>query len=186
MVSANGDRELELFQACLDLPESDREARGNSITARELLDRGAGTIDTELGGQPEVRANLLGTLSQVHESLGLYRESVALADKALAVQRAVDADEGARTAAVLLTAGRSRRKLGEFEAAERALEQALALRIREFGEHHLEVARVVNALGGLHWELVNKSASHVRYPRRIALRHGRVHPGPIRNQRLSS
>ena len=45
---------------------------GTSVTARELLDRGAERIDVELTGQPVVQARLLGTIGAVYGSLGVY------------------------------------------------------------------------------------------------------------------
>ncbi|NIN70410.1 MAG: protein kinase, partial [Gemmatimonadetes bacterium] len=48
------------------------EALGNTITAREILDRGAERIETELGDQPLVRADLMNTMGVVYKSLGLY------------------------------------------------------------------------------------------------------------------
>ena len=59
------------------------EARGNTITAREILDRGAEKIDRELLDQPAVRANLLGTMGRVYTGLGLYGQATELLDSAL-------------------------------------------------------------------------------------------------------
>jgi tetratricopeptide (TPR) repeat protein/tRNA A-37 threonylcarbamoyl transferase component Bud32 len=47
------------------------EARGNAITARELLDAGAERIGTELEDQPAVRARLMATIGRVFFGLGL-------------------------------------------------------------------------------------------------------------------
>ena len=48
------------------------EALGNSITAREILDKGAARIDRELAGQPAIQATLMDTMGTVYTSLGLY------------------------------------------------------------------------------------------------------------------
>ena len=45
---------------------------GGSVTARELLDRGARRIDSSLAGQPEVQAELRSVLGRVYTNLGLY------------------------------------------------------------------------------------------------------------------
>jgi serine/threonine protein kinase len=47
------------------------EARGNTITAREILDSGAERIERELKGQDAVQAPLMLTMGQVYEGLGL-------------------------------------------------------------------------------------------------------------------
>ena len=54
------------------------EARGNTITAREILDQGAKRIDSELGDQPEVQSALMETMGVVYKSLGLYDAAVPL------------------------------------------------------------------------------------------------------------
>jgi tetratricopeptide (TPR) repeat protein len=48
------------------------ESRGNSITAREILDKGVASIDSQLGSQPAVKADMLSTMGEVYTSLGLY------------------------------------------------------------------------------------------------------------------
>ncbi len=60
------------------------ESRGNQITARELLDRGASKIRTELRGEPLVRAELLNTMGMAYSGLGLYEPALALTAEALA------------------------------------------------------------------------------------------------------
>ena len=68
------------------------EARGNSITAREILDRGARQIDESLRDEPQVRADLSGTLGKVYRGLGLYDSSFDLISKARGIgnQRPLD------------------------------------------------------------------------------------------------
>jgi tetratricopeptide (TPR) repeat protein len=51
------------------------EARGRSITAREVLDRGVQRLRDELQNEPAVRADLAATLAEVYGALGLFRES---------------------------------------------------------------------------------------------------------------
>ncbi len=46
------------------------EARGNSITAREILDRGAVRIGETLADQPEVQGRLMETMGNVYMNLG--------------------------------------------------------------------------------------------------------------------
>ena len=58
------------------------EARGNSITAREVLDRGVRQVESQLKDTPLVRADLTTTLGEVYANLGLYQESMKLLDDA--------------------------------------------------------------------------------------------------------
>lgn len=49
--------------------------RGDTITARTLLDRGAARIDAELNDRPELRASMLSAIGGAYHALGLYTES---------------------------------------------------------------------------------------------------------------
>jgi serine/threonine protein kinase len=60
------------------------EARGNSITAREILDKSAKDIDTGLANDPEMRAQLMGTMGEVYTNLGLYSQALHTLQGALA------------------------------------------------------------------------------------------------------
>jgi hypothetical protein len=51
------------------------EARGNTITAREIMDRGASRIERELTTQPAIQATLMETMGTVYTSLGLYDQA---------------------------------------------------------------------------------------------------------------
>jgi tetratricopeptide (TPR) repeat protein len=77
------------------------QARGESITAREVVDRAALQIDGALRGEPLVRAELMTTLGEVYTGLGLFRKSGPLLERARSlspegsVERAMlDAAEG--------------------------------------------------------------------------------------------
>jgi hypothetical protein len=50
------------------------EARGNSITAREIMDKGANRINKELTDQPAIQATLMETIGTVYTSLGRSEE----------------------------------------------------------------------------------------------------------------
>jgi tetratricopeptide (TPR) repeat protein len=58
------------------------EARGNVITAREILDRGARQIDESLRDEPQVRADLSLVLGEVYTGLGLYTSAGGLLEQA--------------------------------------------------------------------------------------------------------
>jgi tetratricopeptide (TPR) repeat protein len=63
------------------------EARGNTVTAREMLDKGAVRIDRELTRQPAVQATLMDTVGTVYMSLGLYKEARPLLARAVDQRR---------------------------------------------------------------------------------------------------
>ena len=63
------------------------ESRGNSVTAREILDRGADRIERELSDQPLVRAQLMDAMGTVYLQLGLLAPSAHLLEGALEIRR---------------------------------------------------------------------------------------------------
>jgi len=66
------------------LSDPDR-AKGERITARELLDSGATRVRRELASQPELEAEMLTTIGRVYARLGLYEPARALLEDARGV-----------------------------------------------------------------------------------------------------
>jgi serine/threonine protein kinase len=64
------------------------EARGNAVTAREILDKSSKDIDAGLRKDPELQAELMATMAQTYAGLGLYGRSQELTEHALAIQSA--------------------------------------------------------------------------------------------------
>ncbi|HET8946987.1 MAG TPA: serine/threonine-protein kinase, partial [Candidatus Polarisedimenticolia bacterium] len=60
------------------------EARGNSITAREILDAGVEKIGHDLAEEPEVQARLMQTMGKVYASLGLWPKAAATLEQSVA------------------------------------------------------------------------------------------------------
>ncbi len=63
------------------------EARGNTVTAREMLDKGASRVDRELAKEPAIQARLMDTLGTVYMGLGLFNQARPLIDRAVATRR---------------------------------------------------------------------------------------------------
>ncbi len=63
------------------------EARGRTVSAEELLERGAARIRVELKDQPAARTELLAALGNAHAGLGLYEQSLPMLDEAAALAR---------------------------------------------------------------------------------------------------
>lgn len=63
------------------------EARGNSVTAREILDKASRQIGTGLAKDPELQAQMMHVMGNVYMNLGLYKEAEALLAPALDIRR---------------------------------------------------------------------------------------------------
>src|SRR6201999_2847927 len=62
------------------------EAKGSSVTAREILDKASKEIDTGLVNDPEVQARLMYTMAKTYENLGLVAESLPLNQRSYEVR----------------------------------------------------------------------------------------------------
>jgi tetratricopeptide (TPR) repeat protein len=89
------------------------EAKGQTITVVEALDRGARQIQGQLGNEPDVKAELVSTLSEVYMGLGSFRRADDLIRQSLSL-KVGSAETRARQLAVL---GTSRSLQGEYEQA---------------------------------------------------------------------
>jgi len=98
------------------------EAKGATITAREVLDRGARQIDAGLADEPSVKTELSVTLGEVYLALGLYREGERLIRRSLSIQGVDRAADVRRQAAL----GSAQTKQGDYAGAIKSYEQALA------------------------------------------------------------
>jgi eukaryotic-like serine/threonine-protein kinase len=102
---AEAARQVSDFLSGLFEVSGPDEARGHSITAREVLDRGAARIGDHLEGQPATRVRLLSTMGSVYTSLGLYGSAEPLLVRAVADgRRALGADNPETLKALLALA----------------------------------------------------------------------------------
>jgi tetratricopeptide (TPR) repeat protein len=134
------------FLKSLFIVSNPSEARGNSITAREVLDRGVRQVGEQLKDEPLVRADLTTTLGDVYTNLGLLKEAEDLLTDAHSVP-AQPKDVSAREALAL---GEVQYQRGENEAALASLQEALALVEQSSGHDPLARAKILGALGDLY------------------------------------
>jgi len=127
------------------------EARGNVITAREILDKGAERIATELKARPLVQATLMDTMGRVYESLGLFDAATPLLEKALETRRDNLGAEHPAVAETLHHLGVLVFHKGSWDAGEQALREALAMRRKLLGNEHLDVAESLQWVANLAW-----------------------------------
>ena len=134
------------------------EARGNSLTARQVLDTGAGRIGTQLTAQPEIQATLMDTLGTVYMGLGLYQQAAPLLEAATQKRGALSPAEPAALALSLSHVGDLRTARGEFPAAEDAYRRAVAMQ-RALPPGQRDDAALAQSLFGLGNELQNRGRS---------------------------
>jgi serine/threonine-protein kinase len=76
-------REIAEFLVSVFEVTDPNESHGEELTAREVLDRGAGRIQRQLDRQPLTQARLLGVMGEVYSRLGLYDDARPLLEQSL-------------------------------------------------------------------------------------------------------
>lgn len=140
------------------------EARGNTITAREVLDRGARQIATQLKDEPLVRADLATTLGEVYAGLGLLRDGEQLLQQAGSA--AGQSPELAARQAVAL--GEVRYQRGDYSAALEQLVRAEALLRPSTSSTPQLAARLQIALGDVYIRREELGESRAQFQRALA------------------
>jgi non-specific serine/threonine protein kinase/serine/threonine-protein kinase len=125
------------------------EARGKSITARELLDTGAEQIESRLRDQPEVQARLMGTIGNTYTNLGLYTQAQAQLERTLAIQRDTLGPEHVETLRSMCALARVYVLRNQFPQATKLYQQAVDSQLRVLGPEHPDRLAAMQDLGWL-------------------------------------
>jgi tetratricopeptide (TPR) repeat protein len=131
------------------------EARGNSVTAREMLDKGAARVDQELAAQPAIQATLMDTLGTVYVGLGLYRQARPLLDRAVEERRRLEGDDPLALPNSLEHRGDVEYRQAEFASAEKDYLEAIRMYSLRPADRDSRIA-LANALHGLGFLLANE------------------------------
>ena len=102
------------------------ETRGQTVTAREILDEGVRRIEVELSDQPEIQSALMDAIGRVYQNLGLYDSAAPLLERALEMRRSGDQIVVAQSLDHL---GLLLSDRGEYEGAEALFREALAMNL---------------------------------------------------------
>ena len=124
------------------------EARGNTVTAREMLDKGAARVDSDLSKVPAIQATLMDTLGTVYMGLGLYDQARPLLERAVTTRRALQAVAPADLSASLGHQGELLFRVADYAAAEKDYRDAIRLESVHPGDAGSE-AQLADSLYGL-------------------------------------
>jgi non-specific serine/threonine protein kinase/serine/threonine-protein kinase len=120
------------------------ESRGSTLTAREILDRGAERVQTELAAQPEIEARLLLTIASVYNGLGSYEKAQTLARKAYDIRLRLFGADNADTVDTVAAIAESLFMSGKPVDAEAAWKDVLDRRQRLLGNEHQQSLMALN------------------------------------------
>ena len=122
------------------------EARGNSITAREILDKASKNIDTGLTKDPELQAQMMSLMGDVYDDLGLYPGAESLLTRGVDVRRHVLGPEHPDTLESMRLLGWVLQEEGRYAEAEKLQRETLEIRRRVLGPEHPSTLTSMNDL----------------------------------------
>jgi serine/threonine protein kinase/Tfp pilus assembly protein PilF len=143
---ANAAGQVSDFLVSLFKVSDPSEALGNSITAREILDKGSTRMKDELKEQPQIRARLMDTMGVVYKNLGLYKQSAPLLEQALETRRLTLGRDDPAVSESLISLAQLYYELGKYQEAERLFRESLDIRRKLTGDDDLKVSGVLNDL----------------------------------------
>ncbi len=121
--------------------------KGETITAREILDRGAERIVRDLQAQPLVQARLMSTIGHVYMDLGLFSDAQRIYDQALTIRKGALGEDHADVGDSLAAAGSVRVQAGKLDEGLESLRRGLEIQERTLSPDHLDIGTTLLALG---------------------------------------
>ena len=146
------------------------QSRGNTVTAREILDRGAEKVAQELKDQPETQATLMDTIGMVYFNIGLYDRAAPLLEEALKTRRQILGGDHLDVARTMTNLAQVLAERGDSEAAESLTREALAIRRKHYGAEHAEIAESLNDIAFLSREKGDVETAEALYRETLAMR----------------
>ncbi|MEX0905121.1 MAG: serine/threonine-protein kinase [Balneolaceae bacterium] len=131
---------FDLFEA-----NDPAESAGDTITAKQLLDRGLNRADM-LQDQPEIQAQLFSIIGQIHHRLGNYEESRPLLEKTLNLRTDLYGRNHPEVAGSIGHLGRLLSSMGDYHRAESLLSESLGIIQNSSRSQQPEIAAVKNDL----------------------------------------
>src|SRR5208282_1606405 len=122
------------------------EARGNSITAREILDKASTDVDTGLSKDPELQAQMMHVMGNVYANLGLNPRALSLDQRALEIRRRVLGPEHPDTLRSMNSLASDLIDGGHYAEAEKLDRETLGIRRRVLGVEHADTLTSMNNL----------------------------------------
>jgi serine/threonine-protein kinase len=123
-------------------------ARGASLTARELLDRGLSRVDS-LAPQPLIQAEVLGVIGRVYQNLGEHARARPLLERSLAIRHEQLGEGHPDVARSHNRLGNLMRLQGEYGAATEHLRAAVAVHRQADSSHALALATDLHDLASV-------------------------------------
>ncbi|MEM9057311.1 MAG: serine/threonine-protein kinase [Pseudomonadota bacterium] len=121
-------------------------SRGQSVTARELLDDGAARVSLELADQPEVQARMMNVIGSVYSRLALYDDAYDLLSDALELRERTLGSAHPDTLESRFELAMVHDERREHDTARALFRQEIDYRREVYGEGSVELATALHQL----------------------------------------
>jgi eukaryotic-like serine/threonine-protein kinase len=126
------------------------EAKGNKVTAREVLDKASAQIDASLANDPDLRSQMMHLMAFVYYNLGIYSRAQSLAEKSFDIRRQTFGPGDARTIDSAITLADAVDSQGHYSDAEKLDRDTLAIAQRSLGPDHQDTLTLMSNLAVLY------------------------------------
>lgn len=123
-------------------------ARGEEITAREMLENGIKNVNNL--EQPLLKADMLKTLGEIYHSLSLYEKADSLLTASMALRTSSVPSQDADQASIMYELALTKESKGEYDTALVLLQDAIGIQKESLGDHHPETAKSIVSLAYLY------------------------------------
>lgn len=179
---ATAARQVSEFLVGLFEVSDPGEGDGTELTARELLDNGAKTIEFDLAEQPVAQSRMLHTMGVVYHHLGDFDRAVEMLEQALEIRRSELGPNHPDVAATLVELCLVHRYLGNLESSRTFVNGALGILESIYGPDAIECFQVyqqIAVLDGIEGEV---DASETGYQRCARIIEAQPDPGAYDEQ----
>ena len=161
-IEAKKSEQVASFLQDLFLVADPNEAKGETITARELLDRGASRLMVGLEEEPEIKSQLLNTIGKVYTNLGLYNsaEELFLKIKESENLEALDKETYFET---LVNLGKTYGYNGKYDLAGEILLKAKNVGEKYLPINHIQRGELYSSIGSHFYQIADFDSSYIYY-----------------------
>jgi serine/threonine protein kinase/tetratricopeptide (TPR) repeat protein len=142
----------------------------DTVILREILDRTVERVERDLQNQPEVAAELLGTIGAVYLQLGGNEQAEKMLRRALSLRRQVFGEESLAAAQTYHELAPALWGQGKLIEAENVEQKALRVQTRILGAQHPDVAASLRNLGHILMSQQRVGEAGECYRRALAIR----------------
>ncbi len=126
-----------------------KQAHGDELTAKDLLDRGVQKFHSNLRTEPFVRAELSETLGRIYRDLGLYAKALPLLEQALDLHLQTLSEGDLRVARDMQNLANDLHSLDRLTEAEPLLRKAIDIQRKQKATLDIDFAKSLTNLGAI-------------------------------------